>query len=376
MPVAPPFLIPYENYIGAILGGQFQLGPLVRQEPDGNVYLVESLNRSTLKLEAKAYTLAELSQSQRKATKKLRQQICSIDQAGKKFVVYRVDATSQDNRRKQQHSMLQTPDAHSSNNRSSRSSVAQLHRSSKTERAGETETGKTEPRIIVARESKTLTPKVGNSHDEAAGNSFVADVRTRQQKRLISKNIPKLPTMKAVDNSQEKDVPEKKKRKRRNRGLKKAKVPRFDTPEELQSFLAIIDSRLRLRRRELSPQRPWHSKMAKTTAAMQRQYDDLSSRLFRARMKEYEWWTLRWRISDKLDQWMPIIDEEEQFDLEWRLRKNFPFGIRSNKKHSPLPQLLDYYQVFDSEDLYYWEWEQMEEIEKILNGEEGRYCRT
>ena len=357
MPPASPSLIPYENYIGAILGGQFQLGRLIRQESDGDVYLVDSLNEPTLNLEAKAYTLGGLSESQRKAIKKPRQRLCSIDQAGKKFIVYRVDAKSQDSRTKQQRSMLQAPDAHSSHSRPSRSSVAQLHRSSKTEHASKIETGKNEPKIIVARESKKLTPNAGNSHTEAAGNSFVTVVRKRQQKRLVAKNIPKLPTMKGVENSQEKDVPKKKKRKQRNRGLKKAKVPRFSELWELQSFLAILDSR------------PWNKKMAKTTAAMQRQYDTLSSRFFRAQKQEEDWEILRRKLSHE-GQWIPMA-EEEQFDLEWTLRENPPFGALSNKKHSkPLPQLMYHYPVFSAEDLDDVDWEQMEEIEKILNGEE------
>ncbi|KAM0799177.1 hypothetical protein BDR22DRAFT_856957 [Usnea florida] len=368
MPAASPLLIPYENYIGAILGGQFQLGPLIRQELDGNVYLVDSLNEPTLDLEAKAYTLCTLSKSQRKAAKKFKQKLCSIDQAGKKFVIYRVDAKSQDSRKQQQRSMLQTLDAHSSHNRPSKSSVAQTYRSSKTEQAGENETGKDEPKLIVARGSKQL-PNAGNSHGEAAGDSFVADVRTRQQRRLIAKNPPKLPTMKAVESSQEEDVPKKKKKKQRNRGLKKARVPRFYTLWELQSFLAIIDSRLTLRRRELSLDRPWNKKMAKNTAAMQRQRDALSSRFFRARQKWDELQILRWRIFDEDYQQTPFI-EEEQFDLQetsWTLRKNPPFGARSNKKRSK--------QVFNFEDLDHLEWELIKEIEKILNGEEGLYRR-
>ena len=378
MPATPPSLIPYENYIGAILGGQFQLGPLIRHEIDGIVYLVDSLNKSTLDLEAKAYTLGGLSNSQRKAAKKLRQKLCSIDQAGKKFVVYRVDAKSTDSRKQQQRSMLQTLDAQSTHNRPPRSSVAPLHRYSKTEGASETEIGKDEPKTIVARGSKQLTLNAGDSHGEAATNSFATDVRTRQQKRLKAKKLPNLPMMKAVDISQAKDVPEKKTRKHRNRGLKKANIPRFSTLWDLQSFLAVIDSRLTLRRRELSSERPWHKKMAKTTAAMQRQHDALSSRFSRARKKWDEWQTLRGKISDDIHQWIPFI-EDEQLDLEetsWTLRKNPPFGARSDKKRSKLlPRLLEYYQVFNFEDLDDLEWARIKEIEKILNGEEALYRR-
>ena len=113
MPAAPLLLIPYENYIGAILGGHFHLGPLIRQEFEGVVYVVDSLNQSTLKLGAKAYRLGDLVTSRRE----LRQRLCSIDQAGKTFVVHRVDAKSQDNREKQQRSRFQAPSAHSSHNR-------------------------------------------------------------------------------------------------------------------------------------------------------------------------------------------------------------------------------------------------------------------
>ena len=244
-------MIPYENYIGAILGGQFQLGPLIRQERDGDVYVVDSLNKSTLKLEAKAYRLGELVTSQRE----LRQRLCSIDQAGKTFV-YRVDAKSQDSREKQQRSMLQAPSAHSSQSRPSRSAVTQLHRFSTIQSAGRIQLLKYEPKCVVARGSKQPTSNFGDGDDEAARSPHVTGVRTKRQKMHAAKQSPKLATMKAVDDSQRNNVPEKKKRKKRNRGLKKAKVPRFSDLSELESFLAIMSSRLTIQRTKLSTKEP------------------------------------------------------------------------------------------------------------------------
>ena len=324
MPAAPVFSIPYENYIGAILGGQFRLGPLIRQESDGDVYSVDSFSESTRplgaltrresdvcledfcpeliwNLEAKAYTLSALQISQRKPTKSLGQRLCSIDQAGKTFIVYQVEG--------------QRP-YHIAN---------------------------------------------------------------------VGKKSSKLPTMKAANSSQSKDVPEMKKNKHRNRGLKKAKVPRFATLWELESFLAIMGSRLTIQQRKFSAeksvmdtrlysitgkweqnQRARHKKFGKTTAAMQRQYDTLSSRFFRARKQWEDWQTLYAEIFDEVERWLCDVEF-----LPSTLWQTLPFSARSNKNHSkPLPQLLDYYQVFDFEDLSELVRERIKDFKMVLNGEE------
>ena len=378
MPAAPPFLIPYENDIGATPGDQFQLGPLIRQESDGDVYSVESLNEPTRNLEAKAYTLSGLSKSQRKAAKKRRQKYCFIDHAGKKFIVYPVDGQSPHDKEQQQQPKLQALDVHSSHKGPMRPTVAQLHRSPMIGAADEIETRKDEPKTGVVRGSKQLTPNLGDGDAEAAGSSHVTDVRTHRQKTHITKQGPELPTMKVAESSPENNVVKKKKRKKRNRGLKKAKVPRFATFAELESFLAIIGSRLTIQRRKLSTgkqilenglysvtesqeqqQSARHKRMAKTIAATQRQYDALSSRLGRAR-NPWEYLQLfRRKISD--DVYRRILNQP--YGVPWKLEFN-------KKPSLPWPRLLDYYKSYNLGGLDGLVQEREMEVEGILNGEE------
>ena len=87
-------LIPYENYVGSILGGQFRLGHVIREDEDGEVYAISDLSAVIENIEAKAFTLNGVSQDdfetrKRSMNKLSRRKICSIDQAGRKFIVYR-----------------------------------------------------------------------------------------------------------------------------------------------------------------------------------------------------------------------------------------------------------------------------------------------
>ena len=92
--------IPYENYIGAILGGQFRLGPLIKQDADADCYSAESLRMPGIKFYAKAYVLDGLSRQQLKFRKKSMNRLeklraCTIDQSGRKFIIYRAEDTFQ-----------------------------------------------------------------------------------------------------------------------------------------------------------------------------------------------------------------------------------------------------------------------------------------
>ena len=93
------FLLPYENYIGSVLGGQFRLGPLIRKEPGADVYTVQALDGTYQGLEAKAFSLNDISKpelrTRKRCMKKLEpKQICQVDQAGRKFIVYCADGIS------------------------------------------------------------------------------------------------------------------------------------------------------------------------------------------------------------------------------------------------------------------------------------------
>ena len=282
------------------------------------------------------------------------------------------------------------------------------------EAAGEIQTNKDEPKSVVARGSKQRTPNLGDGDDEVAGSPRVTDVRTQRQRMHVAEQSPKLATMEAADDTQwtivsrkkkrkkgnmaeqsQKlatmeaaddtqwtNVPEKKKRKKRNRGLKKAKVPRFETLEELESFLATLRSKLTIQRTKIfaiepiakyslfannwePDQRVKHKRMAKTAAATQRQYDTLSSRFSRAQKERDDWYLLLRRTPVGVSEYGSPFEDEvlDLVETSWTLRKNPPFGARSDKKRSSIAEL---------DHLY---WEKWEDIERLLNGEEELYGR-
>lgn len=87
-------LLPYENFIGAVLGGSFRILKFLRSENHGDVYALEDLSSTSTRYEAKAYTLRGLPQNVRayrvRNLKKLTNKpsfICSFDQNGRKFVI-------------------------------------------------------------------------------------------------------------------------------------------------------------------------------------------------------------------------------------------------------------------------------------------------
>ncbi|KAK7916952.1 hypothetical protein PG985_010560 [Apiospora marii] len=92
--VAQDQLVAYESYMGAVLGGQFQLGAIVREESwDKRVYAVRPLMSPCWKLEATAFRLAglprKLLESRKRQLSRLKaRSLCYIDQAGMKFIVH------------------------------------------------------------------------------------------------------------------------------------------------------------------------------------------------------------------------------------------------------------------------------------------------
>ena len=69
------------------------MGPLIRQEPDADVYAIQTLDETDQDLEAKAYMLNDIPKFELRTRKRSMQklqarQICSVDQAGRKFIVY------------------------------------------------------------------------------------------------------------------------------------------------------------------------------------------------------------------------------------------------------------------------------------------------
>ncbi|KAK8115389.1 hypothetical protein PG999_007458 [Apiospora kogelbergensis] len=86
-------LVAYESYIGAILGGQFQLGAIIQEEDDKRTYEVHPLVDSSWRLQATAFRLQglpkKLLDSRKRQLRRLEpRSLCRIDQAGMKFVVH------------------------------------------------------------------------------------------------------------------------------------------------------------------------------------------------------------------------------------------------------------------------------------------------
>jgi hypothetical protein len=88
--------IPYENFVGSIVGDQFRLQYLRCQEDHLDIYSVKSL--TGLSLEAQAFSLsdlpAKLLQARKRRMKRIHQSdnfICNINQAGKRFLIIDVE---------------------------------------------------------------------------------------------------------------------------------------------------------------------------------------------------------------------------------------------------------------------------------------------
>jgi hypothetical protein len=93
----PDLALPYENFVGAVIGASFRIMKFLRSENHGDVYSVEDLSSTTTRYEAKAYTLRGVPEQVRdyrvRNLKKLTSKpsfICSFDQHGMKFVINRL----------------------------------------------------------------------------------------------------------------------------------------------------------------------------------------------------------------------------------------------------------------------------------------------
>jgi hypothetical protein len=93
----PELVLPYENFVGAILGASFRVLEFLRSENHGDIYALEDLSSTATRYEAKAYILRGVPQRTRdyrvRNMKKLTLKpsfICSFDQQGRKFVINRL----------------------------------------------------------------------------------------------------------------------------------------------------------------------------------------------------------------------------------------------------------------------------------------------
>ena len=99
----PDLVLPYENFIGAILGGTFRILKFLRSENHSDVYAVEDLSSTNIRYEAKAYVLRGVPQRTRdyriRNLKKLASKptfIYSFDQLGRKFVINRLEGKGEE----------------------------------------------------------------------------------------------------------------------------------------------------------------------------------------------------------------------------------------------------------------------------------------
>jgi hypothetical protein len=94
--------IPYDNYIGAVLGARYRLKGLLRHENHGDVFAAEDICYRGDRYEVKAYVLHNLPEKlyhyRTRNLKKLTAKpsfVCSLDQNGFKYAVNQVTAESE-----------------------------------------------------------------------------------------------------------------------------------------------------------------------------------------------------------------------------------------------------------------------------------------
>ena len=234
-------LIPYENYVGALLGGQFRLGALIRQDADSDVYSVYPLDQPAETLEAKAYILSGIPnwqlEKRKKSMNKLKgRRICSIDQAGRKFIVYRIDERPWKTLESQEDLMSYVPCkplklAHSLRNAVGTSAAVEPCRHlPKPINTRATEQAKLDHRVgghKAAIIPSWIRPEIGR-------RTFSTVVDSSKNPQVTGTTI-----LGKEQSSQGTNIGRK-----RNRGLRKIKIPHFDTFAELDSFCTKMTSRL------------------------------------------------------------------------------------------------------------------------------------
>ncbi|MCJ1358979.1 MAG: hypothetical protein MMC33_008979 [Icmadophila ericetorum] len=256
-PSTSPVLIPYENYVGCILGGQFQLGP-VREDSDGSVYSTQSLSAPTKHLEAKAYILTGLSDQQlrtkKRSMKRLRgRTICSIDQAEKKFIVYEVqfDSASQEEEKQSREPTSHSPEwQNRGHSRPTTSNMARCY-TSPPEWSCTIETLADQPKPVMSRSVKQRKSNLPHRSIKAANRRMEPEVKASYPEVLLVKKdlkeilmVDEIATCK-MGNVVGKKKKNRKRKRKRKRGLDKIKFPYFQEASELTSFLETIEMHIR-----------------------------------------------------------------------------------------------------------------------------------
>ena len=244
-------LVPYENYIGAILGGQFRLGPIVRQDWDGDVYLVEPLDVPVQQFHAKAYVLSDLSRGEFAAKKRSMnklggQRICSIDQAGKKFIVYRaVHWRDSDGGRCQIQESDPQPVATNSQQHDIQAAPTMVQRiqySQEKVYENETHTDCDHRKCVTHHGLSDKRPKHPNS--TSATDQYKAVTSCSHATKIGTNRITSWPENVVL--VPEGEAPKKKKKSKRNRGLKNNKLLAGRLPSYWEVEFSIHNTYLQL----------------------------------------------------------------------------------------------------------------------------------
>ena len=415
MPICLPSLVPYQRHIGALLGGHFQLGPLVRQDLDGDVYSASAVDDLGHKLEAKAYILNGISKRQRRAKMRsiiqLKERtIASINQARRRFIIYKEYVPSEsriDNAKKS------ISNHFISKGRRGRR-AAKLPRTQPNRPASE-KPGEFDERKDRLQQEMVHQPKVQRlNHAKRSGkvesrSKNVCSENEEKKEPEFKTNPAVVLALGAVPSLQEAVAPQPPTKRRRNRGLKKPAVPYFYTCTELHAYIETLDLRLanrkdeldkllrdikldmspnvRIRRRgsdtldfDIQKKQARQKRLMKAIALVECQRDVLRSRHTRACKQQSSWEILENELEYCVDVWDICVDEIE-IDREsslYDIRKKPLFAPLWNSKLTRwlgFLSLLSQHNVWSIGELEQLDERKMWEIRQTLNGAEALYRR-
>ena len=353
-------LVPYENYVGSILGGQFRLGHVIREEEDGDVYAISDLNAAVGNIEAKAFILRDISQTDFEARKRninklSRRRICSIDQAGRKFIVYRCLCPQV-----KSESMLQVSGQASKAKENQQSMTrSKSFQSSAYDQGSKGKRRKRQRKKHQGQAEQQEARKRENSPAEADDKMLLINEGSKSPR-----NIALLPD-KLASMTPANQITERQGRKRlRKRGKRKLSIPEFASIFDLNSFWAKQRTKaiqtaqlLFLTNSEDSPKHGSHPKAVKKykkqaerrARAVGAQLEDLERR----REQAISLLKLASELRRDLEQYSKELNAYDDllacdmYESLWMLRKNPPIASRYN----PYPVASALQQVYG---VYSW----------------------
>ena len=388
-------LIPYENHVGSILGGQFRLGCLIREEDDGDVYSVSDLNAAIENLEAKAFTLRDVPQADFEARKRgmnklSRAKICSIDQAGRKFIIYQCP-----HQQVKSESMLQVFSRASKAKECQESKGgAKSFQASTQDQGGKEHKRKRRRRRHRGERRQKETSKSESGPVEVDGKILIMkeDLNARNTAQL-----PSEPVSTETDGTPPKDqtIEKQVKKRLRKRGKKKLSIPEFDSIYMLENFwreqrdhalqaarslFSIKTTDSTNHSRHPKAVKKYERQLERKSRAQEAQVGTLKRRLERALSLQCTWNNLASALRkdvELLRKDMELNDELLAFSMQeslWMRRKKLPIPSKCHQvpEASALQQV---HGVYTREDLgefnNWWRWE----LRECVNGRENLHRR-